>query len=1278
MPNRLLLQSLAQVTMEPFSGISLLGLSLSQLTIEGLNALPSFLGKSLGEDYATNFSKHAIESVLRRAKDAEPAANHDLPRAIRRSSLLATTILVRHYRLFAQRTMPGSPWTDWCDRLTRWLREETIQNQRADYRVPANPADHRFTELVSHGEQPQETFGGELQKAVIAGLEKELREWHEREWANHHPNFSEPPAVFLQWLAAGWPFVEERRSFGGKIVAFFTRRRGSATEMHRRSQAALPDSDVQQTLHWFSLFSAFFTEEIKTNARIHAIFDAKLLIEINDRLKLTSPPLNPAQLSDWLTGELDNWGHKFCGNLDKLRLLIEASQKETADHVADLFDRLAALDATLDQRNKIVLDVLSRFELKVDSVKEDTSATRVEIEHLKVVVDQLRREFEKSGRNPSDLSERELYAELARREPDLTADRLRRLIAYARFNADVSKIFTYAPTELIGREKELRILNDAWAKVVKDADDRPSILTFVALGGEGKTSLVAKWVVDEMLGKCWPGCDAAFAWSFYSQGTREQIVSSSDLFLKAALTFFGDDSDKAFAASPASAYEKGQRLARLVGQRRSLLILDGLEPLQYAPTAPTPGALMDQGLVALIKGLAAASHGLCIITTRYSLPDVKAFWKTTAPEIKLLRLPRDAGVYLLKSLGVKGSERRNIQLKNGSGKSESVNEFEKLVEDVKGHALTLTLLGVFLKRAFDGDIRQRDHVNFERADKKTDGGHAFRTLAAYEQWLLRDGGEEGIREVAILRLMGLFDRPAATAFLYALLQPPVIPGLSEPLIGLSEADWEFCLTGLEETNLITVNRDEDDSIISIDTHPHIREYFAMRLSADFRSGWVKGHKRIYSYICNTVSDRIVKPSLEDIQPLYQAVVHGCNAELHVDVYLNLLRKRVFRCESLFTYSCVSLGAVDSDLAALSHFFDEDFKNINKALSPRIEGEILLMAGFLYSISGRLAQGIKLLQASVEHKNPRRDSGFATQATGVLSTYELLAGYITKAIEDAGDSNRIADDLDGDEGMDWKIRAIAALGNANFQAGDVKSASSCFDEFFKLLKSRQKPPGNPALISLIQYSDYLFSEFETKAWKYYLGLSSEYSDETLEACATRIEECSKLGVEVSEQHGFLSFKGGNLTSLFKLQFFKCILGDKKSWSDNLVFGNRFYTLDEVFALLRSGGQRQYLPRTLLLSAWIRAAGDQRGESEDISRDLDEALEIAGRGPMKLFKADIYLYRARLFFHCGTYPWKSPQSDLSTARKLIEECGYWRRKEELEDAERVIGTGSAPRT
>ena len=36
----------------------------------------------------------------------------------------------------------------------------------------------------------------------------------------------------------------------------------------------------------------------------------------------------------------------------------------------------------------------------------------------------------------------------------------------------------------------------------------------------------------------------------------------------------------------------------------------------------------------------------------------------------------------------------------------------------------------------------------------------------------------------------------------------------------------------------------------------------------------------------------------------------------------------------------------------------------------------------------------------------------------------------------------------------------------------------------------------------------------------------------------------------------------------------------------------------------------------------------------------------------------------------YPWESPQADLEAAEKLINECGYHRRDEELADAKRAI--------
>jgi len=81
----------------------------------------------------------------------------------------------------------------------------------------------------------------------------------------------------------------------------------------------------------------------------------------------------------------------------------------------------------------------------------------------------------------------------------------------------------------------------------------------------------------------------------------------------------------------------------------------------------------------------------------------------------------------------------------------------------------------------------------------------------------------------------------------------------------------------------------------------------------------------------------------------------------------------------------------------------------------------------------------------------------------------------------------------------------------------------------------------------------------------------------------------------------------------------------------------------------------MPRGLIARAWLHALTNNPTAAH---ADLDEAWQIAARGDMRLFMADIHLHRARLF---------RDQAELQKARELIEQCGYWRRKEELEDAE-----------
>jgi hypothetical protein len=112
---------------------------------------------------------------------------------------------------------------------------------------------------------------------------------------------------------------------------------------------------------------------------------------------------------------------------------------------------------------------------------------------------------------------------------------------------------------------ETRLIEDVWAKAVAGESQRPRVLAFVALGGEGKTALVAKWAVG-MAEKGWPGAEATFGWSFYNQGASEKQAASSDLFLAEALKFFGAPA----APGVESPHDKGRRLADCVGAGRAV------------------------------------------------------------------------------------------------------------------------------------------------------------------------------------------------------------------------------------------------------------------------------------------------------------------------------------------------------------------------------------------------------------------------------------------------------------------------------------------------------------------------------------------------------------------------------------------------------------------------------------------------------------------------------------------------------------------------------------
>ena len=84
-------------------------------------------------------------------------------------------------------------------------------------------------------------------------------------------------------------------------------------------------------------------------------------------------------------------------------------------------------------------------------------------------------------------------------------------------------------------------------------------------------------------------------------------------------------------------------------------------------------------------------------------------------------------------------------------------ERREVARAVAGHALSLQLLGGYIRDAL-GDLRRWREVDLGDADE-AQGGHAGRVLAAYETCLAQGGPTER-RALAVLRLLGRFDRPA--------------------------------------------------------------------------------------------------------------------------------------------------------------------------------------------------------------------------------------------------------------------------------------------------------------------------------------------------------------------------------------------------------------------------------------------------------------------------------------------------------------------------------------
>jgi hypothetical protein len=180
-------------------------------------------------------------------------------------------------------------------------------------------------------------------------------------------------------------------------------------------------------------------------------------------------------------------------------------------------------------------------------------------------------------------------------------------------------------------------------------------------------------------------------------------------------------------------------------------------------------------------------------------------------------------------------------------------------------------------------------------------------MESYQTWLAGT-------ELAILRILGLFDRPVDEQTVGALLKSPAIPGLTESLTDLRPTEWQTILAKLRRAKLLA--REDPHNPGQLDRHPLVREYFGEQLRSQQREAWKECNRRLFHYY-RTLAPQLPN-SFQEMEPLFSAVICGCNAGLFREALHEVYIPRIQRGDAHFAAKV--LGATGPLLSALVHFF----------------------------------------------------------------------------------------------------------------------------------------------------------------------------------------------------------------------------------------------------------------------------------------------------------------------------------------------------------------------
>jgi tetratricopeptide (TPR) repeat protein len=285
----------------------------------------------------------------------------------------------------------------------------------------------------------------------------------------------------------------------------------------------------------------------------------------------------------------------------------------------------------------------------------------------------------------------------------------------------------------------------------------------------------------------------------------------------------------------------------------------------------------------------------------------------------------------------------SLLMLRGRGVKGSKEDMTEVINRYKGHALSLTSVAGYVNRYYNGDIKQAPEVEFVLGDKDR-----FKDVNK----LLREYAEKmSESERIFLYIFSLFRQEVTEDDFAGVFRQKIEDAkFNDVLVKMSDKIKRLC------------------------------------------------HKRIYQYFGEYAPDR--PETLEEMQPLFEQVYHGCAAGFYDEVYWPIYVEKIGGqpCEYKIKHK---LGAWETNLSLVRTFFPEgDLSQMPLVSEKSDQSWLLNEAGLVLLSIGRPKEGEEPLKAAIDSFLEGNQIAHASVGYQNLAGLQFRTGELESGLESA--------------------------------------------------------------------------------------------------------------------------------------------------------------------------------------------------------------------------------------------------------------------------------------